>query len=312
MMRQAGRYLKEYRDIRSKYPFMTMVKTPELATTVTLQPIERFGFDAAIIFSDILVVAEALGGQLEFVEGIGPVFHNPVRAPRDLTHLNPSDIEEKLNYVCEAIKLTKQSLNGTPLIGFAGAPFTVASYMVEGRPSQTLRNMKSAMYDLKPLLDMITEATITYLNAQVEAGVDAIQIFDTWAGLLSLEDFMEFSVPYIQRIISTIKVPVTVFCKGRHAPKFQDIGANVIGFDWQTDLGEIRQSLRPSVGIQGNMDPCLFFASAEVITRKTNALVDKMSDRPGYIFNLGHGILPETDPEKVRLVVDLVKNAHYR
>jgi uroporphyrinogen decarboxylase len=320
LMRQAGRYLPEYRTLRQKYSFMEMMKTPDLATEVTLQPIRRYGFDAAILFSDILTTAEALGATLAFVEKKGPVISNPIRTDDDLRKLNSQPISEYASFVYQAIKqlLPELSKLNVPLIGFAGAPFTVASYMVEGGSSPDLKETKRLIGHtpklLHQLLDKLTIETIAYLGGQIEAGVHAVQLFDTWAGLLSFEDFKTFALPYTQRIITQLKtdyphIPITVFC--RHSTTFSpllcQLPIDVISLDWQTDLHWAKASIPDHIAIQGNLDPGLLLASQDILTKRVQYILNTMADRPGYIFNLGHGVTPDVPIDAVKRVVELVK-----
>jgi uroporphyrinogen decarboxylase len=319
LMRQAGRYLPEYREIRGKNTFQSMIRNPELATEITLQPIHRFGMDAAILFSDILVTAEALGNNLDYIEKRGPVFENPLRSIKEIENQDTGHIPEKLSYVTDAIKRLLpecKSLN-TPLIGFAGAPFTVASYLVEGESSKELKRVKQLMYQepdtFKLLMDKLCVATIDYLNAQIEAGIDALQIFDTWAGLLTWNDFKTYSFSYIETIIKGLKnpenIPISVYCRGSSifANDLQHVGANVISLDWQGNLKEIKNALNPNIAIQGNLDPFLLYAPPALLEKRVHQILSIMKDRPGFIFNLGHGVLPDVDPNQIKLVVETVK-----
>lgn len=315
MMRQSGRYMPEYRAIREKYHFLDMIQVPELACEITHQPIDAYGMDAAILFSDILVTASAMGSDLDYIEGKGPVISNPVRSVADVRQLWTQDIPARLHYVTDAIKLLKNSLD-IPLIGFAGAPFTVASYMVEGGSSSTLKTVKSWRYNdpegVKLLLDALTDVTIDYMLAQVEAGVDALQLFDTWANHLAWDDFSEFSMVYMDRIIQAIRaksdVPIIVFCKNSSLlyPQIANSKPDAISFDWNGQLGDIRQQLDKSIAMQGNLDPFGLYGTDKMIVSQTTKLLEAMAGHPGYIFNLGHGILPDMKPEKIKLVVDTV------
>ncbi|MGE4170101.1 MAG: uroporphyrinogen decarboxylase [Candidatus Margulisiibacteriota bacterium] len=319
LMRQAGRYMPEYRAIRSKHSFMSMIHNPTLAAEITLQPIQAFGMDAAILFSDILTTAEALGGHLEFHEGRGPLFKNPIRTAADLSQLNAQTGKKKLSYVYEAAALTKQKLTdfGVPLIGFCGAPFTIAAYLVEGQSSPDLKTLKKLMFTepevVHHLLDLITDITIDYANGQLAAGVDAFQIFDTWALHLSWDDFKTFSLPYIQKIIAGLKnpgaAPVTVFARGSSglAPLLATSGANVLSLDWQSNLPEIKKAY-PHLAVQGNLDPHILYGSKAMIEQKVGLLLAAMKPYKGFIFNLGHGIMPDMDPETIRFLVKLVQS----
>lgn len=317
IMRQAGRYLPEYRAVREKADFLTMCKTPELASEVTLQPIDILGTDAAIIFSDILVIPEAMGMHLEMHEGKGPIFHNPVRSSEDVKSLKEIDPTVDLKYVLDAVELTKKELNGrVPLIGFSGSPWTLLTYMVEGRGSKNFSFVKKMIYNdpalAHRLLDKISKAVADYLSAKIASGVNAIQIFDTWGGILSQKDFREFSLQYITKVISEIKKndePVIVFAKGVHY-NLQDIinsGADVLGMDWTMDLGEVRKQIQDKAALQGNMDPCVLYAGKENIRKEVIKVLESYGNGSGHIFNLGHGILPDVDPENAKALVQFVK-----
>lgn len=316
IMRQAGRYMASFRKLREKHTFLDIVRTPELAAEVTLQPIKAFGFDAAIIFSDILVVLDALGCGLEYEEGQGPIIRNRVLEAKDLELWHLDNIEERLSYVFEAIKEAKSLLNGVPLIGFAGAPFTLASYVI-GKPGK--HNLQEFLHFyfqhpelVETVLDRLAKVTIDYLNAQIEAGADAIQIFDSWNEVLPWSLSQKLSVNYLYKIINGItakkQVPITVFGKGNSIfyPLLAKTGANVIGFDSRADLGFIRAILPKGIGIQGNLDPHFLFAPRHILKNEVLRILNSMGGAPGYIFNLGHGILPKTPEDNVRFVVDLV------
>ena len=317
MMRQAGRYLPEYRAVREKSDFLTMCKTPELATEVTLQPIDLIGVDAAIIFSDILVIPEAMGMELQMHEGKGPVFPKPIRSESDANELKIVDPTVDLKYVMDAISLTKKELNGrVPLIGFSGAPWTLLTYMVEGRGSKNFAEVKKMIYNnpklAHKLLSMISDAVTDYLNAKIEAGADALQIFDTWGGILTPNDFNEFSLQYIQKIISKLKrkeEPVIVFAKGVHynLEGLANIGADVIGLDWTMDLGKVRSHVGDKVALQGNLDPTKLYSSEDSIRKEATKILESFGKGSGHIFNLGHGILPDVPPANAKLLVDFVK-----
>ncbi len=312
-MRQAGRILKEYRDVRGSLSgFKELVETPERAAEVTVQPVDILGVDAAIIFSDILVIPEAMGLTYEMVEKRGPHFPKVIRAEMDLANVKISDPED-LSYVYEAIKITKRELDGrVPLIGFAGAPWTIFSYMVEGGGSKTFSNARKMLYQnpalSHKLLDMITESTISYLKKQVEAGADMIQLFDSWASVLGPEQYREFSLKYISRICDAInEVPVTVFAKGAWFAMEEMNGLNcrTVGLDWNTDPGKARK-IFPNKTLQGNLDPCVLYGSYGDIKRETKKMLVAFGDHP-HIANLGHGVYPDTDPEKVKCFVESVK-----
>ena len=318
MMRQAGRYMPTYRAIREKHTFLEMIRTPEIATDITLQPIDQFGFDAAILFSDILVTAEVLGRKVEFVEKKGPIFDRAIRTMADVAELFTDHVTEKLAYVTSAIRLLKPELQkrNTPLIGFAGAPFTVAAYMVEGQSSSDLKILKTMLFNdpgtVHALLEKLTKVTIDYLNAQIEAGVDALQLFDTWAIHLSWDDVQEFSFNYIHKILENLhnprRIPITLFAKGSSAfaPLMATMPIDVISLDWNADLRCMRQQY-PQLAIQGNLDPYVLYASPDILTERISRLLGAMGRDPGYVFNLGHGIMPDMNPESIRRVVDIVK-----
>ena len=317
IMRQAGRYLPEYRAIREKADFLTMCKTPELAAEVTIQPVDLIGVDAAILFSDILVIPEAMGMHLEMHEGKGPIFPHPIRNEEDAKALKVIDPTKNLKYVLDAVALTKKELNGrVPLIGFSGAPWTLLCYMVEGKGSKNFSIVKSLIYNNPKLahsiLDKLADALAKYLSAKIEAGVDAVQIFDTWGGNLSQHDFEEFSLRYIAKIISKIKRsghPVIVFAKGVHynLNKIVDAGADVLGMDWTMNIGKIRNEIGNRVAIQGNMDPTVLYGSKERIREEVIRVLSSYGKGPGHIFNLGHGILPDVKPENARFFIETVK-----
>jgi uroporphyrinogen decarboxylase len=317
IMRQAGRYLPQYRRVREKSDFLTMCKTPELAAQVTLQPVDIIGVDAAIIFSDILVIPEAMGMHLEMHEGKGPMFHNPIRTKDDVSYLKKIDPLKDLRYVMDAVSLVKKELDGrVPLIGFSGSPWTLLTYMVEGKGSKNFAIVKSLIYNYPSLaheiLNKLTEAVADYLAAKIEAGVDAVQIFDTWGGILSPADFEEFSLQYITKIISLIrrkKEPVIFFAKGVHYDhlKLASTGADVLGLDWTVDIGKIRNILQGKTALQGNMDPAILYAKKERIKDEVIKILKSYGYGNGHIFNLGHGILPDVDPENAKALVHFVK-----
>jgi uroporphyrinogen decarboxylase len=316
-MRQAGRYLPQYRAIREKADFITMCKTPELAAEVTIQPVDIIGVDAAILFSDILVIPDAMGMQLEMHEGKGPMFPKPVRTKADSDALKKLDPWKDLKYVLDAVALTKKELNGrVPLIGFSGSPWTLLTYMVEGKGSKNFSVIKKLIYTNPALahevLDKLSIAVADYLSAKIEAGVDAVQIFDTWGGILSPHDYEEFSLPYISKIISMIKrtnEPVIFFAKGVHydLTKIAGSGADVIGLDWTSDISVARTVLEGKTAIQGNMDPTLLYAPKERIKEEVIRILSSYGRGSGHIFNLGHGILPDVDPENAKAMVNFVK-----
>lgn len=317
IMRQAGRYLPEYREVRRKTDFLTLCKTPELAAEVTIQPIDIIGVDAAIIFSDILVIPEAMGMHLEMREGKGPIFHNPIRNEEDVKILKQIDPFMDLSYVLDAVSLTKRELNGrVPLIGFSGSPWTLLTYMVEGKGSKNFSNVKRLIYNNPKLahsvLEKLADAVTLYLEAKIEAGVDAVQIFDTWGGILSQNDFEEFSLRYIEKIVSILKrekEPIIVFAKGVHykLKKLAKCGADVIGLDWTMDIGKVRKRIGDKVTLQGNLDPTVLYGSEEKIKEEVIRILESYGEGSGHIFNLGHGILPDVDPEKAKFLVKVVK-----
>lgn len=320
MMRQAGRFMKEYWDIKNKYSFLEMCKTPEIAADVTMLPVDLLGIDAAILFSDILVTGEAMGGDLSFEQGVGPRFANPVRTYADAEALQV-DVVDKLQYVADAIKVIQQRLDGSiPLIGFAGAPFTVLSYLVEGGSTKDFKRTK-LMLNNEPelahlILDKIATLTINYLNMQIDAGVNALQLFDSWANALSWHDYKEFSHQYNKRIIAGLKredVPVISFGKGGSvfAPIMAEAQPDVISVDWNADLRQIKDSLPKGIAVQGNLDPFVMYADKPVIKKKIYELFDRMKGTDGYIFNLGHGIMPDMPFDHVKYAVEVIKEYRY-
>jgi uroporphyrinogen decarboxylase len=323
MMRQAGRFMKEYWDIKNKYSFLEMCKTPELAADVTMLPVDLLGVDAAILFSDILVTAEAMGGDLSFTQGTGPKFANPVRTKTDVDKLD-TKVVHKLHYVADAIRIVRQRLNArlpdgqgsVPLIGFAGAPFTVMSYLVEGGSSKDFKLTKLLMHNepelAHQLLSKIAIVTADYLNLQIAAGVNAVQIFDSWAQALAWDDYAAFSHKYICEIISKLNrkdIPVISFCKGSSvfAQLMAEAKPDVISIDWNADLLEIKKRLPAGVAVQGNLDPHILYADKKVIKERIYRLFDRMKGENGFIFNLGHGIMPDIPFDNVKYAVDIIK-----
>ncbi|MDN5200528.1 uroporphyrinogen decarboxylase [Fulvivirgaceae bacterium BMA10] len=315
LMRQAGRILPEYRAVRSKLNgFIDLVKNPELAAEVTIQPVDILDVDAAIIFSDILVVPEAMGLPYEMIEKKGPIFPNTIQKEEDIDKLRVFDPKSELNYVLEAIKITKKELNGrVPLIGFAGAPWTIFSYMVEGSGSKTFSKARKMLYTQPALshqlLQMITDSTVHYLRAQIASGADLVQIFDSWAGILSPEQYDEFALKYIDQICDAInEVPVTVFAKGAYfaREKMGGLNCETIGLDWNMDIEESRKLIGDSKTLQGNLDPCALYGSFKEIERSTKNMLDDFGTTR-HIANLGHGVYPDVDPEKVKCFVQTVK-----
>ncbi len=321
MMRQAGRYLPEYRATRARAgDFMALCMNPELACEVTLQPLDRYPLDAAILFSDILTVPDAMGLGLYFETGEGPRFRKTVRTAADVDALPVPDPQRDLGYVMDAVRTIRRELNGrVPLIGFSGSPWTLATYMVEGGGSKDFRAAKALAFDqpqvMHALLDKLAQSVITYLNGQIEAGAQAVQIFDTWGGALSHSAYLEFSLAYMQRIVAGLireregrKVPVIVFTKNG-APWLDQItacGADAIGLDWTVDIGDVRRRFGDRVALQGNMDPAVLYASPTRIRAEVAAILESYGHGNGHVFNLGHGITPEVDPEHARAFIESV------
>ncbi|MBF0539678.1 MAG: uroporphyrinogen decarboxylase [Nitrospirae bacterium] len=321
IMRQAGRYLPQYQKIRADVDFLTLCKTPELAATVTKQPVDILGVDAAILFSDILIPAEKMGLELHFPENGGPVFKNPVRDIAAAKALRVIQPQEDVPYVLETIKILVKELN-VPLIGFAGAPFTVLTYIVEGGGSKNFIHTKTMMHTnpalFNTIMDVITQSTIAYLSAQIEAGVHAIQLFDTWAGVLSATDYRNWVFPYVKKTINALTPPLSLVQPHLGVPIIYfvnncagilhiaaDSGADVIGVDWRIDIDDAINRSR-QMPIQGNLDPCVLFSTRPYIQVAAKSIVLKASGAKGHIFNLGHGILPETPVDNVKALVDTV------
>ena len=323
LMRQAGRYLSEYNATRAKAgSFMKLAQSPDLACEVTLQPVERFQLDAAILFSDILTIPDAMGLGLSFVAGEGPKFARPVRSEEDVKALHVPDIDQSLRYVTDAVRTIRKALqNRIPLIGFSGSPFTLACYMVEGGSSKDYRNLKTMMYTrpelLHRLLDVNADSVTAYLNAQIESGAQVVQIFDTWGGTLSEPSFKEFSLRYIEKIISGLhktfdgdSIPVIVFTKGadQWLESIAHCGAQAVGLDWTSNLARARNRVADCVALQGNLDPMVLFGSEEKIREEARRVIDDYGvvGHGGHVFNLGHGINQFTPPEAVEILVDEV------
>ena len=314
LMRQAGRYMPQYRAIRAKHSFLEMCHDPELASQITLMPIRTFGFDAAILFSDILVIPEALGVGLRFEEAKGPIIERPLETLGDIERLPKIDVHHSLGYVKEAIKLLIPQLK-VPLLGFCGAPFTVASYMIEGGTSRDLKKTKQWMLrepaSFHKLLDHIATCTIDYINMQAEAGVQALQFFDSWAHVLSHGQFREFSLPYLAKLKNGLKkaLPVILFCRGSSvfAPDLAEIHPAAISIDWNGDLQRIRSAIPSSIALQGNLDPDYLYAPRRLLQREIRRVLKQMKGEPGYIFNLGHGIHPDILPDAVKTLVETVQ-----
>ena len=314
LMRQAGRYLPEYMAVRSKCTFLELCKTPELAAEVTIQPVDILGVDAAIMFSDILTPVEPMGMKLDFVPG--PVFENPIRTMADVEKLRIPQMEQDVPYVLETIKILRRELAGkVPLIGFGGAPFTLACYMVEGKGSKDFAQIKRMMYAAPDvyaaLMEKITTMSMEYLNAQIAAGAQAIQIFDTWGGILSPVDYERYVLPYTTRLINGLnrmETPVIHFVKGSGAmlDSVKKAGGDVMGLDWHVNLGAARDLLGPQMAVQGNLDPTTLYAPKDIIEREIKRVLDENAGRPGHIFNLGHGILPTVSPDNAKFMVECV------
>lgn len=313
LMRQAGRILPEYRAVRNSLSgFKELVETPELAAEVTIQPVDLLGVDAAIIFSDILVIPEAMGLTYEMVEKKGPHFPETIKTMADVDRMKIASVED-IQYTIDAIKITKKELNGrVPIIGFAGAPWTIFSYMIEGGGSKTFSNARKMLYTqpelAHALLDKITKSTITYLKGQIEAGANIVQVFDSWAGVLPANHYTEFSIKYIKQICDAIaEVPVTVFAKGAFWAREEigNLNCRTVGLDWNMDVAESRR-LIPNKTLQGNLDPCILYSSFSEIEKATKEMLKKFEGVP-HIANLGHGVYPDTNPEHVKCFIEAVK-----
>lgn len=321
IMRQAGRYLPEYRATRAKAgSFMNLCTNPELACEVTLQPLARFDLDAAILFSDILTVPHAMGLGLYFSEGEGPRFERPVQTEADVRRLAAPDPEGELRYVMDAVRLIRRELHGrVPLIGFSGSPWTLATYMVEGGGSKEYAKVKGMLYDrpdlMHHLLGVVADAVTKYLNAQIAAGAQAVMIFDTWGGMLTPRDYKQFSLDYMARIVAGLtrhhdgrRVPVTLFTKGggQWLESMADTGCDALGLDWTIDIGAARDRVGSRVALQGNMDPAVLYASPTRIQAEVGSIIGSYGRGPGHVFNLGHGIHQHIDPDNVKVLVDSV------
>jgi len=315
LMRQAGRYMPEYRDLRQRVSFLDLCKTPELAAEVTVSAADRLRVDAAIIFADILLIIEPMGLKLEFAKGDGPAIRNPVRSAGDVDRLREVGDVAAVNFVFEAIRLARRALRpDLPLIGFSGAPFTLASYMIEGGGSKNYVNTKSLMYHdagaWHAMMSLISRALVKYLNAQIGAGVQAVQLFDSWVGCLSPDDYREFVLPHTRSVIRNLLpgTPVIHFGTGTAAllELMREAGGDIIGLDWRVHLDEAWRRLGYNVGVMGNLDPVALFAGADRVRAEAKRILDYAAGRPGHIFNLGHGILPETPVENVIALVDAV------
>lgn len=321
MMRQAGRYLPEYKATRAKAgDFMSLCKNAELATEVTIQPLDRFPLDAAILFSDILTVPDAMGLGLYFSEGEGPRFERPLRTKADIDNLFTPAMDKELGYVMNAVSMIRRELDGrVPLIGFTGSPWTLATYMVEGSSSKEYAKVKGMLYDqpklMHQLLDKLADTIIDYLNAQIESGAQAVMIFDTWGGVLTTRDYKEFSLRYMQKIVDGLKrendgrkVPVVMFSKGgcQWLEAQADTGVDALGLDWTLDIGKARERVGDKVALQGNMDPCVLYASPERIREEVATILESYGHGSGHVFNLGHGIHQFVDPEHAKAFVEAV------
>ena len=321
MMRQAGRYLPEYKATRQKAgSFMDLCQNPELACEVTIQPLERYPLDAAILFSDILTIPDAMGLGLYFTEGEGPKFERPIQSAADVQAIGIPDPEQELKYVMDAVSTIRRELDGrVPLIGFSGSPWTLATYMVEGGSTKNFSKSKGMMFEdpglMHDLLGKLAESVTSYLNAQIAAGAQAVMIFDTWGGVLSPRDYEAFSLSYMERIIEGLtrenegrQVPVVMFTKngGQWLSRMAESGADALGVDWTTELADARVQVRDKVALQGNMDPCILYASPERIREEVAHVLDSYGHGPGHVFNLGHGIHPEIDPEHAGVFINAV------
>lgn len=327
VMRQAGRYLPDYRATRAHAgDFLTLCKTPELACQVTLQPIDQFGLDAAILFSDILTIPDAMGLGLVLEEGVGPVFSNPIRSVSDINNLSIPNSHSDLGYVMDAIRVIRAELDGrVPLIGFSGSPWTLASYMVEGKGSKDFRLIKGLMFEQPSeahrLLQIVTDSVIDYLKSQVSAGAQSLMVFDTWGGMLSTENYQIFSLAYMQQIVSALKsddltkqTPIVLFTKGggQWLEMMADTGCDGLGLDWTVDIANAKARVGDRVVLQGNMDPVVMNTNVDTVQQQANAVLSSygqhQSGNKGHIFNLGHGIQPHAKPENMAALVDTVKS----
>lgn len=321
MMRQAGRYLPEYKATRAKAgDFMSLCKNAELATEVTIQPLDRFPLDAAILFSDILTVPDAMGLGLYFSEGEGPRFERPLRTKADIENMINPAMDKELGYVMDAVSMIRRELDGrVPLIGFTGSPWTLATYMVEGSSSKEYANVKGMLYDqpqlMHLLLDKLADTIIDYLNAQIESGAQSVMIFDTWGGVLTTRDYKEFSLHYMQKIVDGLnresegrKVPVVMFTKGgsQWLEAQAEVGADALGLDWTIDIANARQRVGDKVALQGNMDPCVLYASPDRIREEVATILESYGNGSGHVFNLGHGIHQFVNPEHAKAFIEAV------
>lgn len=315
IMRQAGRYLPEYMAVRSKVTFIELCKTPELAADVTLSAQRVLGVDAAILFADLLPMLEPMGIDLEYAKGEGPVIHNRICSPADVDRFRELEDLGTLDFVFEAVRLIRRDLPpNIPLLGFAGAPFTLASYVIEGGGSKNYVSTKTLMYSdegaWRTLMERLARSLTRYINAQIDAGCQAVQLFDSWAGCLSPEDYRRYVLPYTKQVIAGIRpdAPVINFLTGNPAllPLLREAGGNVIGLDWRVDLADGWRTVGYDVGVQGNLDPVSLMADLPTLRRRTKAVLDAAAGRPGHIFNLGHGVFPEVPPDNVKALVQMV------
>jgi uroporphyrinogen decarboxylase len=315
LMRQAGRYMEEYRKLRAQYGFLELCKKPDLAAEITVTPVERLGVDAAILFADILIVLEPMGVGLEYSQGDGPVIHHPITSRTHVEQLIEFEPEEALSFVCDTVRKSCRALNGkVPLIGFAGAPFTLASYLIEGGGSSNYLKTKKLIYSnpgaWRPLMERLSSLTVKYLNAQIAAGAEAVQLFDSWAGCLSPEDYERYVLPHTRATIQGIApgVPVIHFSTGTGGflKLLRAAGGDVVGVDWRVNLDAAWEAVGYDVGIQGNLDPVLLLTTPREIRRRVEEILRRAASRPGHIFNLGHGVLPETPVQNVIAMVDAV------
>ena len=319
IMRQAGRYMEEYRAVRAKYSFLEVCHKPEVACEVTLQPIERLGVDAAILFSDIMIPLEGMGCEIDFDPG--PVFAEPIRTAADVARLRVCEPEDDVPFVLDAVRMIRRELDGVvPLIGFSGAPFTLASYMVEGKGSRDFANLKRMMYgapdSYAALMDKVADTVVRYLNAQVAAGAQAVQVFDTWGGILSPADYREYVLPWSKRVIAGLdrSVPVIHFVKGAglFLDAVKEAGGDVLGIDWHIDLADAVEAVGPGFSVQGNLDPTTLLGPRSLVVERAREIVAKGRGARGHVFNLGHGILPPTPVENAVALVEAVHEAGAR
>ena len=321
IMRQAGRYLPEYKNTRKKAGgFLTLCKNPELACEVTMQPLDRFDLDAAILFSDILTIPDAMGMGLSFTEGVGPKFSKTINSLSDIEKIYVPEVGVELKYVTDAVSLIKKNINGkVPLIGFSGSPWTLAAYMIEGGSSKNFAKVKGLMYEnpkhLHQLLDKLADTVIDYLNSQIEAGVDSVMIFDTWGGLLNKESYENFSLAYMKKIVgglirekNGVKIPVTIFTKGGSMwlEQIAEAGCDGVGLDWTVELGDAQARIGDKVALQGNLDPNVLFGSPETIRSEVKKVLSQFKGGTGHVFNLGHGVTPEVNPDNMKILIDCV------